>query len=71
VAKLIVLISGNVGVGKSTLVRNLESRFEVATLKTREMIRTLATKRGASLAAERRTLQEFGEKLDQTTKGLT
>ena len=68
-AKLIVLVSGNVGVGKSTLVRFLESRFGALTVKTREVIRDLASKRGQSIASERRALQLFGEKLDKSTKG--
>jgi adenylosuccinate synthase len=69
VAKLIVLVSGNVGVGKSTLVRALESRFGAHTLKTREVMLDLASKKGRQIASERTALQIFGEKLDRDTKG--
>jgi adenylosuccinate synthase len=69
VAKLIVLVSGNIGVGKSTLVRALGSRFGAQTLKTREVMLDLASKKGRRVALERVALQLFGEKLDRDTKG--
>ena len=68
-ARLIVLVSGNVGVGKSTLVQALELRFGTQTLKTREVMQELASKRGREVASERVALQLFGEKLDRDTKG--
>lgn len=68
-AKLIVLVSGNVGVGKSTLVRALESHFGTLTLKTREVMQELASKQKRRVASERVALQLFGEKLDRDTKG--
>lgn len=68
-AKLIAVISGSVGVGKSTLVHALESRFGARTLKTKEVIQSLAAKRGKKIASERRTLQLFGQKLDRDTGG--
>ncbi len=68
-AKLIVLVSGSVGVGKSTLVHMLEEHFDTRTLKTREVIVELASKKGRKIASERLALQEFGEKLDRDTKG--
>lgn len=68
-AKLIVLVSGSVSVGKSTLVQALEQRFGAHTLKTREVMVGLASKKGQKLASERLALQEFGEKLDRNTKG--
>jgi len=68
VARLIVLVSGNVGVGKSTLVQALELRFGTQTLKTREVMQELASKRGREVASERVALQLFGEKLDRDTK---
>jgi adenylosuccinate synthase len=69
VARLIILISGNVGVGKSTLVHSLESRFGARTLKTREVIQDLAAKKRKEIASERQALQLFGEKLDKDTGG--
>ena len=50
-------------------MRSLESRFGARTLKTREVIQDLAMKKGKEIAAERRALQQFGEKLDKETNG--
>ena len=68
-AKLIVLVSGSVGVGKSTLVRTLEEHFDTRTLKTREVLLELASRKRRKLASERMALQEFGEKIDRDTNG--
>lgn len=68
--KLIVLISGNVGVGKTTLSDGLRERYGATIVKTKEILKTLAAKRvKAGLPAERRALQEFGERIDVDTKG--
>ena len=65
----IVLLSGSVASGKTTLVQQLRKNFaseHFHELKTKELIRDLARKRlGHELPAERRTMQEFGEKLDR------
>ena len=50
-------------------MRTLEEHFDTRTLKTREVLLELASKKGRKLASERLALQEFGEKLDRDTKG--
>lgn len=69
--KQIVLISGNVASGKTTLSDLLRSRFQhIEVLKTKEVIRELALKKtGTELPAERRALQDFGDRLDRETHG--
>ena len=63
----IVLISGSVASGKTTLVRELAKAFpyeRIHVLKTKDLLVDLALKRlGAPLLPERRALQEFGDRL--------
>ena len=47
----------------------LEKNHAAQTLKTREVIQQLASKKGVVLKAERRALQFFGDRLDRETKG--
>lgn len=69
----IVLLSGSVASGKSTLIRSLEQRFPAEhfdVIKTKDLIQELArarTKNG--IPAERRALQDFGDQLDRETGG--
>src|SRR5438034_311932 len=63
--KKIVILSGSVSTGKTTLAENLVSRFGATLLKTRQFLK----KRGARVASERGALQKFGERLDKRTKG--
>lgn len=69
----IVLISGSVASGKTTLVRELAKAFpyeRIHVLKTKDLIVDLALKRlGTPLLPERRALQEFGDRLDRETQG--
>jgi adenylosuccinate synthase len=65
VAKQIVLLSGRVSAGKTTLCSHLENRFGARSLKTKEIILNLA--KGVKL--ERGALQRYGESLDRRTKG--
>ncbi len=67
----IVLLSGSVASGKTTLVERLRTEFEdVYLLKTKDTIRELAAKTlRRELEAERRAMQEFGDRLDRETKG--
>jgi len=61
--RILLALSGPVGVGKSTFCKVLESRFQASRLSTRELL--LAT--GAK--SEREDLQEAGERLDRETDG--
>jgi adenylosuccinate synthase len=63
--KQIILLSGPVGAGKTTLSQSLEARFRAVSLKTKDSIRELAK----HLKPERRALQRYGELLDRQTKG--
>ena len=69
----IVLISGSVASGKTTLVRELAKAFpyeRIHVLKTKDLLVDLALKRlGTPLLPERRALQEFGDRLDRETHG--
>src|SRR5258708_1132691 len=69
----IVLLSGRVASGKTTLWQQLTTRFpreNIHVLKTKSLVRELALESlGHDLPAERRAMQEFGDKLDQDTKG--
>jgi adenylosuccinate synthase len=63
VARLIVLLSGQISSRKSTLCKNLAVRFDTKTLSTREIIAG-TVKRGNLSRLE---LQELGERLDKRT----
>lgn len=69
--KQIVLISGSIASGKTTLSESLSSHFDnIHVLKTKEVIKELAIKKlGREIDAERRAMQEYGDLLDQETKG--
>lgn len=68
--KLVVLISGNVSAGKSTLSDNLREHYGATRLKTKEILKELAVrKHKKELPSERKALQEFGTQLDQDTRG--
>lgn len=67
--KLIVLLSGRVCAGKTTLARRLTSafadKFNVKHVKTFDFLKRL----GSEVALERTALQQFGERLDRRTGG--
>jgi adenylosuccinate synthase len=69
----IVLLSGSVASGKTTLWQLLIKTFpaeHIHVLKTKELIRDLASKKlGRDLPSERRALQDFGDQLDKNTNG--
>jgi adenylosuccinate synthase len=67
--KQIVLVSGGIASGKSTLARLLDNRFQVRRLKTKQLLIDIASSRGKHLARERGALQSYGELLDKQTKG--
>jgi adenylosuccinate synthase len=64
-AKQIVILSGHVCAGKSTLAVKLAAEFGFKHVKTWEFIKA----RGANLNLERATLQNYGELLDKKTGG--
>ena len=68
--KQVVLLSGRIATGKTTLCEHLRQFDSVAFLKTKEVIRASALKRlGHAIEAERGALQNFGDRLDRETKG--
>jgi adenylosuccinate synthase len=68
--KLVVLISGRVGAGKTTLSDGLRRQYSATVVKTKEVLKDLAVKRlKKELPSERRALQEFGTQVDGETKG--
>lgn len=64
-ARLIVLLSGHVSSGKTTLSRLLVDRFRVVALRTQDLIREHAR----DIEAERGAMQTYGEMLDRRTGG--
>lgn len=67
VSPRIVVLSGPVGAGKSTLGRGLADRFDVTYVRTQELMYDAAARAGEALPNERRALQEYGERLDRDT----
>ena len=66
----IVLLSGSVSSGKTTLSEKLRHQFEFHVLKTKEVLRQLSQRRQRKeLEADRRAMQLFGERLDRETQG--
>lgn len=64
-AKQIVLLSGRVCTGKTTLSEQFAERFGALQFKTREVIASLAR----NIVPERGAMQRYGELLDRRTKG--
>lgn len=66
----IVLLTGRIAAGKTTLCDHLRQFDSVSVLKTKEIIRTSALKKlGHAIEAERGAMQDFGDRLDRETKG--
>lgn len=64
--KLILVLSGPIASGKSSLCQDLITRFEFIELKTNELLKKLAS---GKIKSEREALQTFGDSLDKKTKG--
>lgn len=63
--KLVVLISGSVSAGKTTLSAGLARQYGASILKTKAVLKDLAVKKlKRELPSERTALQEFGSRLD-------
>jgi adenylosuccinate synthase len=64
-----VVLSGPVGAGKSTLAEALALRYDARRISTHELLQDSAEERDFDMPAERRALQEYGDRLDQETDG--
>lgn len=62
----IVVLSGSIASGKSTLAESLVQRFGFRLLKTNRLLQRLGE---GNVDFERMALQDFGEKMDQATGG--
>jgi adenylosuccinate synthase len=69
VAQLVVVLSGPVAAGKSTLARHLHERYGGSLVKTQQALRERAEAGGLGDIHGRRELQEYGERLDAETDG--
>lgn len=65
----VVVISGQVGAGKSTLARGLVTTFSAVSVGTKDLLQLTAASRGVALQAERSALQDYGASLDTETGG--
>ena len=61
----VLVVSGPVSSGKSTLCDSLADRFNVVHFKTRQLLLALYPE----VAAERKAMQELGDQLDKRTRG--
>lgn len=64
--RVVVVLSGPVSAGKTTLAKRLVKRFEAVHYKTSRLLEQRAAGR---VELERTAMQEFGEHLDRTTGG--
>ena len=67
--KIIILLSGEISSGKSTLAKNLQDDFNFKICKTREAIKELGKKHLKGAEPDREFLQKFGESLDKKGNG--
>lgn len=65
----VVVLSGRVASGKSSLADGLVSKHGALKLSTRHLLGSEAERRGQAIPADRRSLQEFGTFLDLETSG--
>jgi adenylosuccinate synthase len=67
--KLVVILSGEIAAGKTTLAEKLSEDFDFKILKTREALQTLFEKEINEETPDRSSLQKFGEQLDTKSNG--
>ena len=67
-ARRIILLSGPIGVGKSTLVESLRGTYQARIVKTRDLLDLEARAKFQTLSS-REEYQEFGEALDREDGG--
>ena len=67
--KIILLLSGEIAAGKTTLAKNLEEKFGFKVLKTRKALKELAKKKLKGEEPDRTFLQKFGTILDEQQDG--
>ena len=67
--KIIILVSGEIASGKTTLAHKFEEKFGFKVLKTREAIINLAKKKLKGLPPDRTFMQNFGTALDKKDEG--
>lgn len=65
----VVVISGRVGAGKSTLAHGLADRYGARLVSTKELLQLVAERNREELPAERGALQAYGTRLDEETGG--
>src|SRR5690349_14766842 len=65
----VVVISGRVGAGKSTLAHGLADRYGAHLVSTKELLQLVAERNGEELLPERGALQTYGTRLDEETGG--
>lgn len=64
--KLILVLSGSIASGKSSLCQDLINQYGFIQLKTNELLKKIAA---GKIESERGAFQEFGDSLDRKTKG--
>lgn len=68
--KIILVLSGEICTGKTTLATKLEERFGFKHCKTKEGLNSFAQKKLKGKTPDRSFLQKFGEELDTKFKGI-
>ena len=67
--KIILILSGEIGTGKTTLSDALQNKFDFKPCKTKDGIKYFAERTAKDKSRDRAFLQNFGETLDKKTKG--
>lgn len=67
--RTVVVLSGSVASGKTTLAAGLRDRYGARHLRTQDLLRARAAAAGLGDLKDRRALQHYGEELDARTGG--